>query len=271
MTRLCDRRCKVPFGFRGSPRIVLCLLCTSRRLGVTLLLNRRLDTWYSSCHMLDDIQWSFRWKSHLLKKNWWCRCQGLNCNHLNILCRNCIVWEDFFSFLRLDFWVSLSSQREGASAAMRCEWFCRHHHLILHQNWTSLVCQLVPGSLHYCSAFEFQNEESRRHLRMRRTLVLLVLLMELFVACSLRCCFSEIMKCFPGWSGEWFLVKRVQVWFECQILTCDNDPWSVNLIVADYAVVSRYADEDHLFRWEVSALILKGTSIFFLCTVAKHP
>ena len=109
------------------------------------------------------------------------------CSHLNIPCRNSIVWEDLLSFLRWDFRVSLWRQSESASAVMRCECFCRHHHLILHQNRTSLVCQLVLRLLHYRWAFEFQNEESlRRLIRMRRTLVLLIdLLMESRVACFL--------------------------------------------------------------------------------------
>ena len=56
---------------------------------------------------------------------------------------------------------------------------------------------------------------------------------------------------FARLSGEWFLVKWVKVWIECQILTCDNDPRSVAHTVADYAVVFRYADEDALIRWKV--------------------
>jgi len=59
------------------------------------------------------------------------------------------------------------------------------------------------------------------------------------------------MKYLPGWSGEWFLVKWVKVWIECQILTCNDDPSSVAHTVADYAVVFCYADEDTLIRWKV--------------------
>jgi len=48
-------RCRVSVGFRDGPRIACCLLRISGRLSDTLLLNRRLDTGYSSCHWLDDI------------------------------------------------------------------------------------------------------------------------------------------------------------------------------------------------------------------------
>jgi len=100
---------------------------------------------------------------------------------------SCIVWEDLLSCVRWKFQVSLWRQRECASAVMRCECFYRHHHLMLHQNRTSLVCQLVLVLLHYRWGFKFRNEESCRCLiRMRRTLVLLVnLSMESLVACFL--------------------------------------------------------------------------------------
>jgi len=44
MTHLCEKRCRVPIGFLDGPRIVWCLLRISKRLIVTLLLSRRLDT-----------------------------------------------------------------------------------------------------------------------------------------------------------------------------------------------------------------------------------
>ena len=57
-------------------------------------------------------------------------------------------------------------------------------------------------------------------------------------------------------------MKREEVWIECQVLTCDNDSCSVTYTVADYTVVFRYADEDVLIRYQVSAFILKGMPIF---------
>jgi len=153
MTRLFERRFRVPFGFRGSPRIVWCLLCTSRRLTVTwcercLLITESPKTpgHYRYLIWVLDYFWIAVLISDRVVVTCWMIFSDLSIERAvswkvfgdgDVKDWIAVIWiflveivlfeKIWFFFLRWDFRVSLWRQREGASAVMRCECFCCHY------------------------------------------------------------------------------------------------------------------------------------------------